>query len=90
MATWEIGDWRKLGAVLRHARIEAGLSQQNLAERAQVSRAWLARVEAGHRKAELEPLLKLLHALNLTMAVQPRTRNPPLDAIADALAERDS
>jgi len=90
VAHWEIGDWRKLGAVLRQARLEHRLSQQALAERAGVSRAWLARVEAGHRKAELEPLLKLLDALDLSMAVQPKTRDAGLDAIVSALAERES
>jgi transcriptional regulator with XRE-family HTH domain len=61
-----IAHWTKLGAAVRHARATNGWSQQELAHRANVSRSWLAKVEAGHRAAELEPLLRLFAALRLT------------------------
>ncbi|WP_229665802.1 helix-turn-helix transcriptional regulator [Ornithinimicrobium pekingense] len=38
---------RDVGAAVRRARREAGLSQHALADRAGVSRQWLSRVEAG-------------------------------------------
>lgn len=35
------------------------------------ARSWLARVEAGHRGAELEPLLRLVAALDLSLTLRP-------------------
>lgn len=63
--------WSKLGALVRDTRLSQDLSQTALAARAGVARSWLARVEAGHRGAELEPLLRLLAALNLTLTLRP-------------------
>ena len=67
MATIRVDHWTKLGATIRDARLAHDWSQQELAARAHVSRSWLARVEAGHRGTELEPLLRLLEALGLTL-----------------------
>ncbi|WP_017611100.1 helix-turn-helix domain-containing protein [Nocardiopsis xinjiangensis] len=63
--------WSKLGGLVRDIRLSKGLSQAALAAQANVARSWLARVEAGHRGAELEPLLRLLAALDLTLALRP-------------------
>ncbi len=65
----QITHWSKLGATVKDSRQALGLTQNQLAERAQVSRSWLARVEAGHRGAELEPLLRLLNALGLKLSL---------------------
>jgi y4mF family transcriptional regulator len=64
-----INHWTKLGSAVRDARARHGWSQHELAERAGVSRSWLARLEAGHRGAELEQILRLLNALDLTLTV---------------------
>lgn len=60
-----------LGWAIRDARSAAGLTQQGLAERAGVSRAWLARVEAGHRKAEIELLMRTVDAFGLSFSLAP-------------------
>ncbi len=65
-----ITHWSKLGGLLRDTRRRQGLTQAALASRAGVARSWLARVEAGHRGAELEPLLRLLAALDLSLALR--------------------
>lgn len=70
MADIEIPDWTKLGSTVRSERKRAGLSQQALAERASLSRSWLARLEAGHRTAELESVMRLLRALDLTLVLR--------------------
>ncbi|TDQ52228.1 helix-turn-helix protein [Actinorugispora endophytica] len=62
--------WSKLGGLVRDTRLSKGLSQVALAARAGVARSWLARVEAGHRGVELEPLLRLLAALDLTLTLR--------------------
>ena len=41
-----------------------------------MSRAWLARVEAGHRKAEIEFLMRTVNALGLSFSLGP---TPPDD-----------
>lgn len=69
-ATTLISDWNKLGALVKDTRKGHGWSQTELANRAGVSRAWLAKLEAGHRGAELEPLLRLLSALELSLLAQ--------------------
>lgn len=67
-----INGWMKLAHTVRAVRQERGLSQSELATRAQVARSWLARVEAGHRSVELEPLLRLLAELELELTLRPR------------------
>lgn len=55
---------RDVGAAVRQARGEAGLSQQALADRAGVSRQWLSRVEAGKGPSvEMGKVLDVLAAL---------------------------
>lgn len=71
-----IGRWSDLGEAIRAARLDAGLTQHELADKAGVSRAWLARVEAGHRKAEIELLMCTVNALGLSFSLGP---TPPDD-----------
>lgn len=70
-----ISDWTKLGSVIRDARKRRGLSQHELANRAGVSRSWLARMEVGHRGAELEPLFRLLNALEMALVLRDPARS---------------
>ena len=71
--------WTKLGGLVRDARLARGLSQANLAAQAGVARSWLARVEAGHRGAELEQLFRLLDALDLTLTLHASERSTDRD-----------
>lgn len=68
--------WTDLGQAIRSARLASNLTQHQLAARAEVSRAWLAHVEKGHRKAELELLLRTAAALGLSFSLGP---TPPAD-----------
>lgn len=54
------------------AREEQGLSQQQLAEKAQVNRVTLSKVESGARNTTLETLGKLATALDMTLDIQLR------------------
>ncbi|WP_239643855.1 helix-turn-helix transcriptional regulator [Nocardiopsis kunsanensis] len=58
--------WSKPGGPVRGIRLSKGLGQAAPATRAKGARSWLARVEAGHRGAEPELLLRLPAALDLT------------------------
>lgn len=57
----------ELGADLRAWRIRRGLTQQELADRAQVSRPWLVRLERGHAGAELGKVIAVARALGLVL-----------------------
>lgn len=70
MPETRIHDWIRLGAALRDARRRERLSQHELARRAGVSWSWLAKVEAGHRSAEFEQVLRVLDALDLTLVLR--------------------
>jgi HTH-type transcriptional regulator/antitoxin HipB len=68
-----IADWNKFGAIVKAERARLALSQHELAARAGVSRSWLAKLEAGHRGAELEQILRLLQALGLSLVLRSAT-----------------
>ena len=70
-ASTHISDWNTLAALVKDARSNRGWSQMELAERANVSRAWIAKLERGHRGAELEQILRLFHALQMNIIAQP-------------------
>lgn len=58
-----------VAAAVRGRRHDLGLSQADLAERAGVSRVWIATVEAGKRSVNFGLVLRLLGALDLTMEI---------------------
>jgi len=84
---YDVAGWQRFGTAIRDARRAADLTQRELSERAGVSRAWLARVEAGHRRAELEQVFSVLSALGLTMSLRPARRSRGEQAVRDALAK---
>lgn len=60
----------QIGAAIRSARRRADLTQQQLAERAGVSRRWLIALESGHsERAELGKVLDTLDTLGLDLTV---------------------
>jgi transcriptional regulator with XRE-family HTH domain len=61
-------------ALLQLARLKAGMSQQELAERASVPATMISAYERDKRQPSLATLLRLLHAagFELTMKLEPR------------------
>src|SRR5690348_12095791 len=55
----------QFGIELRKARIAAGLTQQVLAERAEIDPVFVSYLENGHRQPSLSVLLSLERVLNL-------------------------
>ncbi|ADB29907.1 transcriptional regulator, XRE family [Kribbella flavida DSM 17836] len=82
MADVVIPDWTKLGSTLRAARSRQRLTQEQVAERAGVSRSWLARVESGHRAAEFQQVLRLVNALGMTVVLRDREQGAEESAAA--------
>ncbi len=56
-----------LGGAIRTARIERGLSQEELAEMVEITPTHLKHIESEHRKPSLEVLYKLTVALRLSL-----------------------
>jgi DNA-binding XRE family transcriptional regulator len=69
--TWKIDctSTRKIlgviGKEIRKARLEAGLSQEELAFRAKVARNYISLVELNHHSPTLDTLLRICHALSI-------------------------
>lgn len=88
---YAITGWTKLGGLLRDARKTQGLTQADVAAKAGVARSWLARVEAGHRGAELEALLRLIDALGLKLTLSgPPASAPSTTSAAPADTDTDT
>lgn len=60
---------RDLAATCRGRRLALGLTQAQLATRAEVGRPWLSEFERGKPTAELGLVLRLLDALDLRLSV---------------------
>lgn len=56
------------GAVLREKREAAGISQEQLADRAGLHRTYVSLIERGKRTASIEVVRKVAKALNVSMA----------------------
>lgn len=56
------------GAVLREKRQEAGISQEQLADRAGLHRTYVSLIERGKRTASIEVVRRVASALGVTMA----------------------
>jgi HTH-type transcriptional regulator/antitoxin HipB len=72
-------DQHAVGLALRELRKQAGLTQQQVAERMGTSSTYLSRLEAGQRDIRLSTVLRLLAALGAD-----------LRQLVDALDQNDS
>jgi transcriptional regulator with XRE-family HTH domain len=62
-----IADYEKLGLRIRERRIELKLSQEKLAEMADISLAFIGQIERTDRKPSLETVVKIANALKTTV-----------------------
>jgi transcriptional regulator with XRE-family HTH domain len=79
-----------LGETIKRARREQGWSQIALAERANVARGALQKIEAGRGTVNLPTVLKILRTLSLDLTVTSRAipiRIPPASSAADVHAQ---
>lgn len=72
-----------LAAVVRQARLDAGLTQAELAARIGVSRLWVVKFEQGKAEAEVGLALRALRVLGLSIHIvtadQPRATAAPAE-----------
>ena len=67
--TWVVRSGGDLGRAIAEIRTSRGLTQEQLAERAAVSRSYLAKFETGRTSPLLDHLLRLLRRLGATVTV---------------------
>lgn len=70
---------QKLGAILRRARKQAGLTQDALGERIHLRQGTVSRLEAGEPAVQLRTLMSALSALDLELVVRPRSKGSARD-----------
>jgi len=67
--------WRDVGATIRRLREAAGLTQDELAQRARLSRIYVQKLELGERESPSFPALeRIARALNATLSVDLKPR----------------
>jgi transcriptional regulator with XRE-family HTH domain len=77
---------RDLGLWIRQRRLERGLAQHVLAQRAGLSRRWLVDVENGHLQPKFADLLRLVEVLGADLTEVPGVRRSRVDPSPRKLA----
>lgn len=67
MATRKQPEYARLRAVLRQARHEAGLNQEQLAARLGVRQEWISRYEVGERRLDVIELADVTRAIGIPL-----------------------
>jgi transcriptional regulator with XRE-family HTH domain len=57
--------YQSLGKIIRHERLRAGFSQEELAERANLTRNYIGQIERAEKRIHLETLAKIAKALKI-------------------------
>ena len=57
-----------LGAAIRSARLERGMSQEDLAERSEIDRAYMSSIERGTQNPGVISILRIVKALDMSLA----------------------
>ena len=70
---------KQLGAILRRARKQAGLTQGALGGQIHLRQGTVSRLEAGEPAVQLHTLIEALSALNLELVVRPRSQGSAAD-----------
>ena len=78
----------RVATLLKERRITHGLSQTELAKKAGVSRAWIAKLETGHRHPDLDTIIRVAGALDLEMGFTILDPDRPTTPAAEYLAQR--
>lgn len=69
MPSFEVKNPRELGAIIRHARQQAGLRTMDVAERLNIDRQYLARIESGARNLHGIRLFRLVRHRGLHVTI---------------------
>lgn len=70
---------KQLGAIIRRARKQSGLTQGSLGELIHLRQGTISRLEAGEPALQLRTLMEALSALKLELVIRPRTQASAAD-----------
>jgi HTH-type transcriptional regulator/antitoxin HipB len=70
---------KQLGAILRRARKQAGLTQSELGDNIHLRQGTVSRLEAGKPAVQLRTLMVALSALDLELVIRPRSKGSAAD-----------
>jgi y4mF family transcriptional regulator len=70
---------KDLGILIRDRRARLHWTQQDLADKAEVSLRWLVKVESGQLGAGIGAIMRVVAALGLTVYVEPPSQLPNQD-----------
>jgi HTH-type transcriptional regulator / antitoxin HipB len=70
---------KQLGAILRRARKQAGLTQAGLGKQIHLRQGTVSRLEAGAPAIQLRTLMEALAALNLELVIRTRSKASATD-----------
>ena len=70
---------KQLGAILRRARKQAGLTQGSLGDHVHLRQGTVSRLEAGEPAVQLRTLMAALSALDLELVVRARSKASAAD-----------
>jgi HTH-type transcriptional regulator/antitoxin HipB len=65
---------KQLGAILRRVRKQADLTQRAIGDHIHLRQGTVSRLEAGEPAVQLRTLMAVLSALDLELAVRPRSK----------------
>ncbi len=74
-------DLKQIGTLLRKAREQAGLTQEQIADRANLSRPRYREIEAGESAARATTLMNIARALGLEIMFIPQAVVPAVQAM---------
>ena len=77
-----------VGVRVRALRIQRGLTQSQVAQRARVSRKWLSDLERGKASVSLDLLLRVVITLGGELDLRPEAGRPEIDLGAIVEAHR--
>ena len=60
-------DLVSLGAAIRAARTERGVSQEELAHRSNIDRSYMSSIERGNQNPGIISIIRIAHAMAMTM-----------------------
>ncbi|MFB9983122.1 multiprotein-bridging factor 1 family protein [Mesorhizobium newzealandense] len=70
---------KQLGAILRRARKQAGMTQSSLGHNIHLRQGTVSRLEAGEPAVQLRTVMEALAALNLELVVRDRSKASAAD-----------
>ena len=70
---------RQLGAILRRARKQSGITQGILGKQIHLRQGTVSKLEAGEHTVQLRTVMQVLSALNLELVVRPRSQGSAAD-----------